>query len=110
MPARLPFWISLASFLAALAGFGVAAWAGLTRPAEPGTPALLWAGAALVALCALVLPATLFTLLHRQGIHGVARRMVLIRAVWGGPFGTLGAIWDLTGASGARGPERAGGV
>ncbi len=105
MPRRLPFWISLASFLAALAGFAVAAWAGLGRPTAPGTPALLWTGAALVLLCAIVLPVTLFALLHRHGIHGIERRMVLIRAVWGGPFGTLGAIWDLT-----AGPGRAPGV
>lgn len=100
MPRRLPFWISLASFLAALAGFAAAAWAGLTRLSAPGTPVLLWTGAALVLLSALVLPATLFVLLHRRGVHGIERRMVLIRAVWGGPFGTLGAIWDLTAGPG----------
>lgn len=103
MPGRMPFWIALASFLAALAGFAGAAWAGLARPSAPWTPALLWAGAALVLLCALVLPATLFVLLHRLGIRGIERRMVLIRAVWGGPFGTLGAIWDLTASRRAPG-------
>lgn len=96
MPRRFPFWLALASFLAALAGFAAAAWAGLARPSAPGTPALLWTGATLVLLAALVLPATLFVLLHRRGVRGIERRMVLIRAVWGGPFGTLGAIWDLT--------------
>ena len=57
---------------------------------------------ALIATGFLTQATLLFRLIRRRGLRGVERRLVLTRAVWGGPFGTLGAIWDLTAGSDPR--------
>ena len=40
-------------------------------------------------------PGLLFRAIRFRGLERKQWRLVLMRAVWGGPFGTLGALWDL---------------
>ncbi len=88
-------WVGLAALLAAVASFLAAAIAELTQAEAPSTPVLLWTAVALNLGCLCVLPVLLFRAIRIRGLVRKQWRLVLMRAVWGGPFGTLGALWDL---------------
>lgn len=89
-------WIGLAALVAALAGFALAAVAAFADPTRAAGSGGFWTGVALIAAGFLTQATLLFRLIRRRGLQGIERRLVLTRAVWGGPFGTLGAIWDLS--------------
>lgn len=92
----------LALLAAALVSFAAAALAALSARGTPLANALFWAAVALVVGCFFGMPLLLMAVLRVRGIVGLDRRLVLMRAIWGGPFGALGAIWDLTGTQRPR--------
>lgn len=95
-------WIGLTALVAALGGFVLAAVAAFADPTRAAASGGFWAGVALIATGFLTQATLLFRLIRRRGLRGIELRLVLTRAVWGGPFGTLGAIWDLTAGPDAR--------
>ncbi len=52
---------------------------------------------ALVVGAFVALPVLLLGVTRRRRLARLERRLVMMRALWGGPFGALGALWDLTG-------------
>ena len=56
--------------------------------------------------CLVTLPLLLLRAIRFRGLVRKEWRAVMMRAVWGGPFGTLGALWDL--CTDPAGPRRSG--
>lgn len=88
-------WLGLAALLAAIASFVAAAIAEVTASETPSTRVLFWTAVGLNLFCLGALPVLLFRAIRFRGLDRKQWRLVLMRAVWGGPFGTLGALWDL---------------
>lgn len=88
-------WLGLAALLAAIASFFAAAIAEVTASGTPSTRVLFWTAVGLNLFCLGALPVLLFRAIRCRGLDRKQWRLVLMRAVWGGPFGTLGALWDL---------------
>lgn len=88
-------WLGLALLAAAIVSFVAAAAAELASPGAPANRPILWTGVALNALCLVALPLLLVLAIRHHGLGRKQWRAVMMRAVWGGPFGTLGALWDL---------------
>ncbi|MBP9143146.1 MAG: hypothetical protein KBF21_13180 [Thermoanaerobaculia bacterium] len=104
-------WLGLAAFAAAVASFLAAAVAELSSPGSPSNRPLFWTAVAVNLFCLVTLPTLLIRAIRFRGLATQQWRAVMMRAVWGGPFGTLGALWDLctdpadAGASGRPDPR-----
>lgn len=98
-------WLGLFALLAAVASFLAAAIAELASPGAPANRPIFWTAVALNGFCLVTLPLLLFRAIRFRKLVRQQWRQVLMRAVWGGPFGTLGALWDLC-ADPAGAPER----
>jgi len=88
-------WLAIASFAAAVATFLAAAVAEVSSPGAPANRALFWTAVAVNLSCLVTLPTLLIRAIRFRGLVSKEWRAVMMRAVWGGPFGTLGALWDL---------------
>jgi hypothetical protein len=89
-------WVGLGSLLLALASFFAAAIAQWRAPESPATRPLVWVAVGLFLFCLVALPGLLIRAMRVRRLSRKEWRPVVARAVWGGPFGTLGALWDLT--------------
>lgn len=88
-------WLGLAALVAAIASFLIAAIAELSAPGSPANRPIFWTAAAVNLGCLVTLPLLLIRAVRYRGLERREWRGVMMRAVWGGPFGTLGALWDL---------------
>ena len=88
-------WVGLAALVVAGVSFFTAVIAQLTAPDSPAARAAFWTALAGNLFCLIVLPGLLLRAIRVRRLARKAWRQVLMRAVWGGPFGTLGALWDL---------------
>lgn len=88
-------WVGLLALVAAIVSFLSAAIAEVTASGTPSTRVLFWTAVTLNLFCLVALPVLLFRAIRFRGLVRKQWRLVLMRAVWGGPFGTLGALWDL---------------
>lgn len=88
-------WAGAAALVAAAACFLTAVALELSAPGSPQNAPYFWAAAVSCIACFLVLPLLLWRAIRVRRLVRKQWRLVLMRAVWGGPFGTLGALWDL---------------
>ena len=88
-------WLGLIALVAAVLSFLSAAIAELSSPGAPANRPIFWTAVAFNGFCLVTLPLLLFRAIRFRGLARRQWRQVLMRAVWGGPFGTLGALWDL---------------
>jgi hypothetical protein len=93
---------AVALFVAVIAGFVTAVVAEFALSGTPAARAVFWTGVAALVAGSLGLPLLLFRVLHLRGLERLERRLWTMRAVWGGPFGALGALWDLSGSRRVR--------
>lgn len=89
-------WPGTAALAAAILSFVAAVGAELAAPGSLRNRPFLWAAVACNLGCFLLLPGLLLRAIRVRRLARKEWRAVLMRAVWGGPFGTLGALWDLT--------------
>ncbi len=89
-------WLGLFVLAAAILSFFTAVIAELSSPGAPQNRPFIWAAVVCNVGCFLILPLLLFRAIRIRGLARRQWRAVLMRAVWGGPFGTLGALWDLS--------------
>jgi threonine/homoserine/homoserine lactone efflux protein len=89
-------WLGLSVLAAAILSFFTAALAELSSPGAPQNRPLFWTAVACNVSCFIVLPLLLLRAIRYRRLARKEWRAVLMRAVWGGPFGTLGALWDLS--------------
>ena len=101
-------WLGLAALVAAIASFLAAAITELTAPGTAATRASFWTAVVLNLFCLGALPGLLLRAIRVRGLVRQEWRLVLMRAVWGGPFGTLGALWDLCAEPAPEAPPRPG--
>lgn len=88
-------WLGLFALGAAVLSLLTAAIAELSSPGAPANRPIFWVAVAFNCFCLVTLPLLLFRAMRFRGLVRKQWRQVLMRAVWGGPFGTLGALWDL---------------
>lgn len=93
-------WPALVALVAAVASVLLAASLELATPGAPGNRRYFVVAGFCVLVSLVVLPLLLFRAIRARGLVRKEWRAVLMRAVWGGPFGTLGALWDLTAEPG----------
>lgn len=98
-------WVGLGVLAAAILSFFTAVIAELSAPGAAQNRPFIWAAVICVGGCFLILPLLLLRAIRVRRLARKEWRAVLMRAVWGGPFGTLGALWDLTADQSE--PERA---
>lgn len=98
-------WLGLAVLAAAILSFFAAVIRELAAPGAPQNAPFLWAAVVCNGTCFVVLPLLLLRAIRFRRLARKEWRAVLMRAVWGGPFGTLGALWDLSAD-----PPESGGV
>lgn len=97
-------WLGLGVLVAAILSFFIAVIAELAAPGAPQNRPFFWAAVGCNVSCFFILPLLLLRAIRVRALARKEWRAVLMRAVWGGPFGTLGALWDLS----ADPEERAG--
>jgi len=100
-PARRPSilwyrWLGLFALAAAILSFFTAVIAELAAPGAPQNRPFFWVAVGCNVGCFVILPLLLLRAIRFRGLARKEWRAVLMRAVWGGPFGTLGALWDLS--------------
>ncbi len=88
-------WLGSLALAGAIVSFLAAAWVELQSPGAPANRLVFWTAVAINLFCLVTLPLLLFRAIRFRGLERKQWRLVLMRAVWGGPFGTLGALWDL---------------
>lgn len=88
-------WLGSIALVAAIVAFFAAAIAELSSPGSPANRPLFWIAVAVNLFCFVTLPLLLVRAIRFRGLVRKEWRAVMMRAVWGGPFGTLGALWDL---------------
>lgn len=88
-------WLGLSALVAAIVAFFAAAIAELSSPGSPANRPIFWIAAVVNLFCLVTLPLLLVRAIRFRGLVRKEWRAVMMRAVWGGPFGTLGALWDL---------------
>jgi hypothetical protein len=99
-------WFGLIALVAAIVAFLAAAIAELSAPGSPANRPIFWIAAVVNLCCLVTLPLLLVRAIRFRGLVRKEWRAVMMRAVWGGPFGTLGALWDLcTDRAGSDEPE-----
>jgi hypothetical protein len=89
-------WVGLVLLAAAILTFLTAVALELSAPGAPRNRPFFWTAVACNLSCLVGLPLLLFRAIRLRQLERKAWRAVLMRAIWGGPFGTLGALWDLT--------------
>jgi hypothetical protein len=89
-------WVGLTALILAILTFLVAVLAELSNPGAPANRPLFAAAVVCVLACVVTLPLLLVLAIRRRRLVRKQWRLVMMRAVWGGPFGTLGALWDLS--------------
>lgn len=89
-------WLGSLSLAAAIVSFLTAVLVELSAPGAPQNRPFFLAAVISNASCLIVLPVLLLRAIRFRRLARKEWRAVLMRAVWGGPFGTLGALWDLT--------------
>ncbi|MEO7795991.1 MAG: hypothetical protein ABIV06_14580 [Thermoanaerobaculia bacterium] len=88
-------WLGLAVLTAAIVSLLTAIAVELASPGAPGNRPIFWAAGASCFACLVLLPVLLVRAIRVRGLVRKQWRLVMMRAIWGGPFGTLGALWDL---------------
>ena len=88
-------WLGLFALVAAIVAFLAAAIAELSSPGSPANRPIFWTAVAVNLFCLVTLPTLLIRAIRFRGLVRKEWRTVMMRAVWGGPFGALGALWDL---------------
>ena len=91
-----------ALLVAAIASFLVAALTVLSARGTPVADAMFWIAVVLNVACFVGMPLLLLRVISLRRLERLERRLFTMRAVWGGPFGALGAIRDLTGTQRVR--------
>ena len=86
----------LSLLLGGIASFALAVGMKIAAPEHPATAPIVGSAIALNLVAFVWIPAMLLRLMARRGLDTRGKRLVVSRAVWGGPFGTIGALWDLT--------------
>ncbi|MGE0640142.1 MAG: hypothetical protein AB7G12_09380 [Thermoanaerobaculia bacterium] len=94
----------LGLLLGGIASFALAVGMKILAPEHPATTPIVWSAIALNLVAFIWIPAMLLRLMSRRGLDTRGKRLVVSRAVWGGPFGTIGALWDLTAGDPAAPP------
>jgi threonine/homoserine/homoserine lactone efflux protein len=99
-PSRAPSirwyrWLGLTVLVAAIVSFFAAVIRELAAPGAPENSPFFWTAVVCNVVCFVVLPVLLLLAIRFRRLARKEWRAVLMRAVWGGPFGTLGALWDL---------------
>ena len=99
-PSRAPSirwyrWLGLSVLVAAIVSFFAAVIRELAAPGAPENSPFFWTAVVCNVVCFVVLPVLLLLAIRFRRLARKEWRAVLMRAVWGGPFGTLGALWDL---------------
>lgn len=89
-------WLGTLALAAAILSFFTAVFVELAAPGRAGNRPFFWTAVACNLGCFIVLPSLLLRAIRVRRLVRKEWRAVLMRAVWGGPFGTLGALWDLT--------------
>ncbi len=89
-------WVGLVALVLAILSFLVAVIAELSHPGAPENRPLFAVAILCLLACVATLPLLLVLAIRHRGLARKQWRLVTMRAVWGGPFGTLGAIWDLS--------------
>jgi len=89
-------WLGLVLLAVAILTFLTAVLVELSAPGRAGNRPFFWTAVVCNLLCLLVLPLLIFRAIRFRRLVRKEWRAVLMRAVWGGPFGTLGALWDLS--------------
>ena len=89
-------WLGLFLLAAAILSFFTAVIAELSSPGAVRNRPFIWAAVVCNVGCFLLLPLLLLRAIRVRRLARKEWRAVLMRAVWGGPFGTLGALWDLS--------------
>ena len=97
-------WLGAVALAAAILSFFAAVAAELAAPGSPQNRPFFWTAVACNGGCLVLLPLLLFRAIRFRRLVRKEWRAVLMRAVWGGPFGTLGALWDLAGDRPEDGP------
>jgi uncharacterized membrane protein len=95
-------WLGLVLLAVAIVTFLTAVFVELSAPGRAANRPFFWTAVACNLACLVVLPALLFRAIRVRRLVRKEWRAVVMRAVWGGPFGTLGALWDLTAEPGER--------
>ncbi len=88
-------WLGLVSLAAAILSFFAAVIVELGAPGAAQNRPFFWVAVGCNLGCLVLLPLLLFRAIRFRRLVRKEWRAVLMRAVWGGPFGTLGALWDL---------------
>lgn len=89
-------WVGLCALAAAILSFFTAVIAELQSPGSAQNRPFIWAAVVCNVGCFLLLALLLLRAIRVRRLARKEWRAVLMRAVWGGPFGTLGALWDLS--------------
>ena len=89
-------WLGLTVLVVAILTFLTAALVELSAPGRAENRPFFWTAVVCNLACLLILPGLLFRAIRIRRLVRKEWRAVLMRAVWGGPFGTLGALWDLS--------------
>jgi hypothetical protein len=102
-------WLGSLSLAAAIVSFLTAVLVELSAPGAPQNRPYFWTAVVCNGGCLILLPLLLLRAIRFRRLARKEWRAVLMRAVWGGPFGTLGALWDLSAepkgpAEGTTGP------
>jgi len=88
-------WLGLVLLSVAILTFLTAVLVELSAPGRAENRPFFWTAVVCNLTCLLVLPLLLFRAIRFRRLARKEWRAVLMSAVWGGPFGTLGALWDL---------------
>ncbi|MEO8274954.1 MAG: hypothetical protein ABI639_01970 [Thermoanaerobaculia bacterium] len=88
-------WLGLAALIAAMSSFVAAAASQIFAPGSAAARLLFWLAIGLNLFCLVMLPLLLILAIRARRLPRKEWRLVMMRAIWGGPFGTLGALWDL---------------
>jgi len=88
-------WFGSLALAAAIVTFLTAVLVELSAPGAPENRPYFWTAVVCNLGCLIALPVLLLRAIRFRRLARKEWRAVLMRAVWGGPFGTLGALWDL---------------